>query len=298
MKKLILRFMSFIIINIPFFALAIETTSDERGFIEYVKNNNYQEEISKEIQLKIYNKFTIFFKNYVPFERFSYLNLSQQTKLLGLPYEKFIAAMKYQEDFDNYYKTNFSYYDYWQQGPSDNDIRETYNYWITKIYEKEFKDKFREYHNKGIEIPQKAIESAIKARNHTKIALQSLTSYFGQAIIYARNLYNYGSIYGPYSSTSICLSDWLCFDDHFDENVPLLEKYAYKAFKTDGSDLGLKGNDFGLLIEIADDLNKTCKYGYKIYPEGISKEYISCIKSDQNNANCDNLLELSQVTCN
>ncbi len=230
-----------------------------------------QDERCFNLSLQVYEGLPSYFKSLVSFIRFKYLSMPNQVNLL------------------------FS--------PDNNLVRQVYNQMITSIYEQEFKVRFAKKHDNGLELSQSTIKDAINARNNTKVALQSLTSVTGQIGIYLRNYYKYGSIYGPYTKFSfVCESGYLCYEPSFSEdgskNSMLNEIDAYKAFKTDGGDLGLVGNNFGEKIEIAKQLNKECTLGTRIYPEAISDDYVKCYQQNENISACQEIdLMPSKLVC-
>ncbi|WP_440616500.1 hypothetical protein [Cysteiniphilum sp. 6C5] len=227
------------------------------------------------LSLNVYERQPTYFKSLVSFERFKYIAVENQVNLLLNPENKV--------------------------------VRDVYNQMITGIYEQEFKERFSQEHANGMKLSQATIKDAINARNNTKVALQSLTSVTGQIGIYLRNYYKYGSIYGPHTSFSfVCDNGYLCYEPSFSSinkgikiEKLLSETDAYKAFKTDGGDLGLVGNNFGEKIEIAKQLNKECSLGTRIYPEAISNSYMKCYQEASQNIDACNDIHLkpSKVSC-
>lgn len=140
---------------------------------------------------------------------------------------------------------------------SNTEVRNSYNTAISEVYHGQFKDIFIEIHAKKQSISYGIAKEASEAREQIKLTHQEETSFLGKIVIYARNAYKYGVKH--------------CAGPDFDYLVAkgkTAEEIAYAAFKTDGSDLGLKNNGFGQILEIHAHLHKNNIVNF--HPEDIN----------------------------
>ncbi|WP_024905578.1 hypothetical protein [Robbsia andropogonis] len=143
---------------------------------------------------------------------------------------------------------------------SNADVRNSYNDGVTSAYEDSFKTKFKEFHDKEQCFGDNLAREAFDARSKIKADHQAQTSTLGRLAIWVRNLFTYGGANASYSGLSKSKNP---------------EEIAYSAFKTDGSDLGLKGNGFGEKLEVW----KAIKDVTTLYPEDVTPAMIAAFKA-------------------
>ncbi|MVW71417.1 hypothetical protein [Bordetella sp. 15P40C-2] len=142
---------------------------------------------------------------------------------------------------------------------NDAAVRESYNAKVTEAYV-EFVRKAKEFHDNEQCFGEDLAREAFEIRNAIKEAHQAQTYWLGRAAIFVRNVFTYGSGNATFESLS-------------KKKNP--EELAYSAFRTDGRDLGLKGN------ELADVLGTwyAIKDVSTLYPEDITRAMVAAFKA-------------------
>jgi hypothetical protein len=145
--------------------------------------------------------------------------------------------------------------------PSGNaGVRDSYNDVVSSAYEEAFKAKFKEFHDNEQCFGEDLAREAFDARAKIKEDHQAQTSFLGRAVIWLRNVFTYGGGNASFEGLSKSKNP---------------EEIGYSAFKTDGSDLGLKGNGFGEKLEVW----KAIKDVTTLYPEDITPAMIAAYKA-------------------
>lgn len=119
----------------------------------------------------------------------------------------------------------------------DQKVRESYNNAVQELYRDKYEAIFAEFSQAQQCVGEQIVRDVISDRAEIKESHQAQTSYLGQAAIYARNVWTYGNTQGAQTYEGLIAKG----------KHP--EYVAFSAFKTDGKDLGLNGNDVGAAID-------------------------------------------------
>lgn len=142
---------------------------------------------------------------------------------------------------------------------TNEEIRASYNKQVTEAFD-DFVEVAAAFHDNEQCFGDGVARLAFEKRDEIKKAHQEETSWLGQAAIFVRNMFLYGSPNATYEVFSR-------------KKNP--EEIAYAAFKTNGSDLGLNGNGFGDVL----DTWRAIKNVSTIYPEAITPEMVAAFKA-------------------
>ena len=142
---------------------------------------------------------------------------------------------------------------------SDMEVRKKYNEKVSQAY-LDFLKEAAVFHEANQCFGEDLARKASAVRNEIKYSDQAKTSWFGRTWITLRNLVFYHAPNASYETLAKTKNP---------------EEIAYSAFKTNGSDLGLKGNGLGVVL----DTWNAIKGVSNLYPEDITPAMVEAFKA-------------------